>query len=163
MLHSHIRVTALLQNCVCASVRLSEISEQPIQNASSIEPPTTRAFHREAAISRLLPSCWGSRALVVVAWQYTHNPHRRCCCPLSFIPWLFTHSVSSWIVVGALVVTRAIMSWKAGLSRYLPAMRFFACPESPSSNGVRYVVSVQIHTDMPCIDYWEAVPLLFTQ
>lgn len=29
------------------------------------------------------------------------------------------------------------MSWKAGLSRYLPAMRFFACPESPSSNGVR--------------------------
>lgn len=29
------------------------------------------------------------------------------------------------------------MSWKAGLSRYLPAMRFFACPESPSSIGVR--------------------------
>mmetsp|Transcript_32740 Transcript_32740/g.79572 ORF Transcript_32740/g.79572 Transcript_32740/m.79572 type:complete len:225 (-) Transcript_32740:412-1086(-) len=29
------------------------------------------------------------------------------------------------------------MSWKAGLSRYLPAMRFFACPESPSSVGVR--------------------------
>lgn len=29
------------------------------------------------------------------------------------------------------------MSWKAGLSRYLPAMRFFACPQSPSSNGVR--------------------------
>lgn len=29
------------------------------------------------------------------------------------------------------------MSWKAGLSRYLPAMRFFACPESPASNGVR--------------------------
>jgi hypothetical protein len=30
-----------------------------------------------------------------------------------------------------------IMSWKAGLSRYLPAMRFFACPESPSSIGIR--------------------------
>lgn len=29
------------------------------------------------------------------------------------------------------------MTWKAGLSRYLPAMRFFACPESPSSVGVR--------------------------
>jgi len=29
------------------------------------------------------------------------------------------------------------MSWKAGISRYLPAMRFFACPESPSSIGVR--------------------------
>eukprot|EP00526_Cylindrotheca_closterium_P018985 CAMPEP_0113607640 /NCGR_PEP_ID=MMETSP0017_2-20120614/3492_1 /TAXON_ID=2856 /ORGANISM="Cylindrotheca closterium" /LENGTH=224 /DNA_ID=CAMNT_0000516257 /DNA_START=76 /DNA_END=750 /DNA_ORIENTATION=+ /assembly_acc=CAM_ASM_000147 len=29
------------------------------------------------------------------------------------------------------------MSWKAGLSRYLPAVRFFACPKSPSSNGVR--------------------------
>jgi len=29
------------------------------------------------------------------------------------------------------------MSWKAGLSRYLPAMRFFACSESPSSVGVR--------------------------
>lgn len=29
------------------------------------------------------------------------------------------------------------MSWKTGLSRYLPAMRFFACPKSPSSNGVR--------------------------
>mmetsp|Transcript_22424 Transcript_22424/g.62563 ORF Transcript_22424/g.62563 Transcript_22424/m.62563 type:complete len:225 (-) Transcript_22424:33-707(-) len=29
------------------------------------------------------------------------------------------------------------MSWKAGLSRYLPAMRFFACPDSASSNGVR--------------------------
>lgn len=29
------------------------------------------------------------------------------------------------------------MSWKAGLSRYLPAMRFFACPESSSSIGVR--------------------------
>mmetsp|Transcript_21200 Transcript_21200/g.23732 ORF Transcript_21200/g.23732 Transcript_21200/m.23732 type:complete len:229 (-) Transcript_21200:361-1047(-) len=29
------------------------------------------------------------------------------------------------------------MSWKAGLSRYLPAMRFFACPNSPSSVGVR--------------------------
>mmetsp|Transcript_14399 Transcript_14399/g.40935 ORF Transcript_14399/g.40935 Transcript_14399/m.40935 type:complete len:225 (+) Transcript_14399:73-747(+) len=29
------------------------------------------------------------------------------------------------------------MSWKASLSRYLPAMRFFACPDSPSSAGVR--------------------------
>lgn len=29
------------------------------------------------------------------------------------------------------------MTWKAGISRYLPAMRFFACPESPSSIGVR--------------------------
>mmetsp|Transcript_18838 Transcript_18838/g.38787 ORF Transcript_18838/g.38787 Transcript_18838/m.38787 type:complete len:224 (-) Transcript_18838:874-1545(-) len=29
------------------------------------------------------------------------------------------------------------MTWKAGISRYLPAMRFFACPESPSSVGVR--------------------------
>lgn len=29
------------------------------------------------------------------------------------------------------------MSWKAGISRYLPAIRFFACPESPSSIGVR--------------------------
>jgi len=28
------------------------------------------------------------------------------------------------------------MSWKAGLSRNLPLLRFFACPKSPSSNGV---------------------------
>lgn len=28
------------------------------------------------------------------------------------------------------------MSWKAGISRYLPALRFFACPNSPSSRGV---------------------------
>ncbi|CAB9507953.1 Accessory subunit of the mitochondrial membrane respiratory chain NADH dehydrogenase (Complex I) [Seminavis robusta] len=28
------------------------------------------------------------------------------------------------------------MSWKAGLSRHLPALRFFACPKSPSSKGV---------------------------
>jgi hypothetical protein len=28
------------------------------------------------------------------------------------------------------------MSWKAGLSRYLPCVRFFACPDSPSSRGV---------------------------
>jgi hypothetical protein len=39
-----------------------------------------------------------------------------------------------------LIQTTKGMSWKAGLSRYLPAMRFFACPESPSSIGVRYVV-----------------------
>lgn len=32
------------------------------------------------------------------------------------------------------------MSWKAGLSRYLRALRFFACPESPSSRGVLYDV-----------------------
>jgi hypothetical protein len=40
------------------------------------------------------------------------------------------------------------MSWKAGLSRYLPAMRFFACPESPSSAGVRVRVrrSQNIHS-----------------
>jgi len=38
------------------------------------------------------------------------------------------------------------MSWKAGLSRYLPAMRFFACPNSPSSVGVRdfYLKNYQI-------------------
>lgn len=29
------------------------------------------------------------------------------------------------------------MSWKASLSRNLPILRFFACPTSPSSNGVR--------------------------
>lgn len=29
------------------------------------------------------------------------------------------------------------MSWKAGLSRSLPVIRFFACHESPSSKGVR--------------------------
>lgn len=28
------------------------------------------------------------------------------------------------------------MSWRAGLSRHLPVLRFFACPKSPSSNGV---------------------------
>mmetsp|Transcript_25650 Transcript_25650/g.24558 ORF Transcript_25650/g.24558 Transcript_25650/m.24558 type:complete len:225 (-) Transcript_25650:168-842(-) len=28
------------------------------------------------------------------------------------------------------------MSWKAGLSRHLPILRFFACAESPSSRGV---------------------------
>lgn len=28
------------------------------------------------------------------------------------------------------------MSWKAGLSRSLPIVRFFACPESPSSKGL---------------------------
>mmetsp|Transcript_53559 Transcript_53559/g.64592 ORF Transcript_53559/g.64592 Transcript_53559/m.64592 type:complete len:222 (+) Transcript_53559:176-841(+) len=28
------------------------------------------------------------------------------------------------------------MSWKAGLSRHLPTIRFFACHESPSSRGV---------------------------
>jgi len=28
------------------------------------------------------------------------------------------------------------MSWKAGLSRNLPILRFFACPESPSSKGL---------------------------
>jgi len=28
------------------------------------------------------------------------------------------------------------MSWKAGLSRSLSVVRFFACPESPSSNGI---------------------------
>lgn len=28
------------------------------------------------------------------------------------------------------------MSWKAGLSRSLPVLRFFACPKSPSSSGV---------------------------
>lgn len=28
------------------------------------------------------------------------------------------------------------MSWKAGLSRHLTVLRFFACPKSPSSRGV---------------------------
>mmetsp|Transcript_17134 Transcript_17134/g.23810 ORF Transcript_17134/g.23810 Transcript_17134/m.23810 type:complete len:225 (-) Transcript_17134:123-797(-) len=28
------------------------------------------------------------------------------------------------------------MSWKAGLSRHLPCIRFFGCPESPSSRGI---------------------------
>lgn len=28
------------------------------------------------------------------------------------------------------------MSWKAGLSRSLPALRFFVCPKSPASKGV---------------------------
>lgn len=28
------------------------------------------------------------------------------------------------------------MSWKAGVSRNLPILRFFACPKSPSSNGI---------------------------
>jgi len=29
------------------------------------------------------------------------------------------------------------MSWKPGLQRHLPVLRFFACPESPSSAGLR--------------------------
>jgi hypothetical protein len=38
--------------------------------------------------------------------------------------------------VSLFIQTCITMSWKAGLSRYLPSMRFFACPESPSSRGV---------------------------
>lgn len=49
------------------------------------------------------------------------------------------------------------MSWKASLSRNLPVLRFFACPNSPSSNGVvswyknNYQVLKALNPTMPLL------------
>ena len=157
--HSSNRPSSKLRLCFCASIRNigaadpKRIIDRASDNVRSTVKQPFQGCCRPAEPQELSLLLHGNTRTTLIDVVV-------CCCPLSFIPWLSTHSVSSWIVVGALVVTRAIMSWKAGLSRYLPAMRFFACPESPSSNGVRYVVSVQVRTVIPCCKYWEAVSLM---
>ncbi len=82
------------------------------------------------------------RFFIITGSPWTVQSSSSCWCLVSFRIWchpvLATTTQPVFFDDTHILQTHA-MSWKAGLSRYLPAMRFFACPESPSSIGVRYV------------------------
>ena len=99
-------------------------------------------------------------ALLDLDWLPLHPPlrsvldrqhiknHLKCCCNSGYQKVvLFHHRRLVVVELNRKKLPTALqnnnsntsnMTWKAGISRYLPAMRFFACPESPSSIGVRW-------------------------